>query len=658
MYLARGVAKSVSPYARALSFAKMPGLLTNPTQSLCRQLVSVMWNKKSSVFVLGCVTLSVAIGCKPSPTSSSSGSTDDAPLATGTDITPVPRKASPAGRKVLRFPVRSDGPKSLDPAQGSTMYDNRCVCQIYETLLQMKYLVRPYELEPLLLESMPEVMEDGLTYRFKLKRGVHFHDDPCFPGGKGREIAAEDVLYSWRRLADQDVSLKNWWLFENTIVGFDAYRAEQNAAEKFDYDAPVEGFQIVNDYEFHVTLTEPVTRFLWVLAMFQTSIVPREAVESYGTRFTRHPVGTGPFTLAENDWIPKQGMALNRNPNYHECFYPAEHQPEDEQRGLHLAAGKKLPFVDRVEMTFFVEEQPMWLQFMSGNLDFSIVPKDNFSEVFNRRTRKLKSSMRKRGIEGFHVPLLDFIFLGFNMEDPLVGGDSDKNRYLRQAIALAIDWRERNSAFYNETARIYDGMIPPGLPGYPEGGRSEVNYRGQDLQRARELMVKAGYPNGEGLPTINYYTNTGSIYAEMAEMTVQHLSKIGVKLNVRLEDFSAFIESVNNKKAPFFSFAWHCDYPDPENNLQLFYGPNESPGSNHYNYKNPEFDKLYEQIRVMPPSDERTAIMERMRDMVTEDCPYIGSMARVRPMAVHPWLKNCKPTEDILNVFKYFDIQQ
>ena len=615
--------------------------------------------------LLSCVLLWFLVsmtGCGPSASTTKttvvdkSAATSDGATSSAS-IQPLKRKSSTSGLKELRFPVPSDGPRSMDPADGSTMYDNRCICQVYETLLQMNYLKRPYELEPLLLAKMPELKEDGLTYHFTLKPGVVFHDDPCFPGGKGRPLKSADVIFSLKRLADADVSLKNWWLFEDTIEGLDEYRTAQNDADSFDYDVPVEGMRVLNDQEFEIQLKEPVTRFMWLLAMFQTSVVPREAVEMYGNRFARHPVGTGPYTMKEEDWVPKQRMVLNRNPNFHECYYPKDHMPEDEERGLHEAAGKKLPFIDRVTMGFFVEEQPMWLEFMSGNLDFTTVPKDNYPEAFTRRGAT-KPKLQKLGIEGFGEPLLDFIFYGFNMDDPLLGGESEKSKYLRQAIALAIDWDERNDVFYNDTARIYDGVIPPGLAGHPEGGTAESNYRGPDLQRARELLAKAGYPNGEGLPVINYYTSLGQGGPERAEMTVQHLSKIGIKINPRLDVFSSFIEAVNNKKAPFFAFAWHCDYPDPENNLQLFYGPNESPGSNHFNYKNPEYDKLYEQIRVMAPSPERTAIMEKMQKMLIEDSPYIGALARVRPMLVQPWLKNCKPTEDILNTFKYFDIEE
>ena len=560
------------------------------------------------------------------------------------------------GLKVLRIPLRSDGPKSLDPADGSTVYENRCVSKVYETLLQYKYLKRPLQLDPLLLEQMPKLADDGLTYQFKLKKGVYFQDDPCFPDGTGREMVASDVFYSWKRIADDDVSLKNWWVLENTIQGLDEYRAEQTASDTFDYDAPVSGFREINDHEFEVVLKEPVTRFVWSLAMFQTSVVPREAVEKYGSRFGRHPVGTGPYRMEK--WEPGKDIAFTRNPTYHECYYPEEHMPDDVEAGFTEAIGTRLPIADRVEVTFFNEDQPKWLQFRAGNLDYTMVPAENYTEAFNKRTRKLRREFADKGIIGHNIPLLDFIFFGFNMDDPLLGGNSEKNKYLRQAISLALDWEERNDAFYNRKCVIYDGMIPPGLDGFPKDGNGPVSYRGLDLQRSRELLAKAGYPNGEGLPTIDYYTNRGANSPQQTEMATRQLKKVGININPRLEDFSTFMESVNNRKAPFFSFAWSSDYPDGENNLALFYGPNEAPGSNHFNYKNPEFDRLYEKIRVMRPSDERTKIYEQMRDMVIEDSPFIGSMARTRSYLVQPWLKNFKPTEDFWNWVKYLDVDE
>ena len=390
--------------------------------------------------------------------------------------------------------------------------------------------------------------------------------------------------------------------------------------------------------------------------MFQTSVVPREAVDKYGARFGLHPVGTGAFVLKEKDWRKGQSITFRRNPNYHECFYPEEHMPEDVAQEFHKPAGQRLPFLDAVEITFEPKSEPMWLNFKNGKYDFTTVPADNFDEVFNRRTKKLRPEMRAKGILGYAIPLLDFIFKGFNMEDPILGGYSAEKKKLRQALCLAMDWDEVNEVFYNGINTVYDGPIPPGLKGYPEGGQADVSYRGLDLDRAKNLLAEAGYPNGEGLPTLEYYTGRVANAQEQTEMLQQHLSRINVRLNVHLLDFSTLIQAVDNKKAQFFSFAWGSDYPDAENNLALFYGPNEAPKPNHFNYKNGGDDKLYQQVFSMLPSDERTAIMETMRDIVLEDCPYGGSMARTRFYLVRPRLKNFKPIETFENWFKYIDV--
>jgi len=242
------------------------------------------------------------------------------------------------------------------------------------------------------------------------------------------------------------------------------------------------------------------------------------------------------------------------------------------------------------------------------------------------------------------------------MEDELLGGYSQKQKWVRQAISLGLDWDERNETFYNGHNIVYDGMIPPRLAGHPEGHNVDGSYRGPGLDRARELLAKAGYPNGEGLPEIEYYTSKGANIPEQTEMTTRQLAAIGVRLKPRLLDFSQLIDAINTKKAPMFSFAWSSDYPDGENNLALFYGPNEAPGANHYNYKNEEYDRYYDKILAMEPSPERTALYEKMRDMVMEDAPYAGSMARTRYYLVNPWLKNHKPTEDFENWYKYLNL--
>ena len=585
-----------------------------------------------------------------------------APLAlAGRSAEPLPVPGAGPGaandEKVLQLPMRSSGPGSLDPIMGSTTYDNRSTVPVYEQLLQYKYLKRPYELEPLLLTKMPTT-EDGLTWSFELRSGIRFQDDACFEGGKGRELVTDDVFYSFRRFADPRYELKSWWLLKEMIAGFDAYKDAQaervKAGEAFDYEAEVAGFHKIDDHHFTITLSQPVYSFLWRLPMFQLSIVPREAVEHYGDAFARNPVGTGPFVLEE--WVEGKSLTYVRNPTWRGETYPTEWMPEDEEFGFHLPAGKPIPFVDRIEITTFVVENPMWLDFQAKNLDYTQVPAENYLEAFHKRSRRLKKDFKEKGVVAHKVPLLDFIFRAFNMEDELLGGYSENKKKLRQAIALATDLYEFDSTFYNSTNVLYDGMIPPGLDGYPEDGKGPVSWLNHDVERAKALLAEAGYPGGEGLPVIDYYVSRSGNIPEQAQLLKRQLAKIGVELNVRILNFAQLIDTVTRKKAPMFSYAWSSDYPDGENNLQLFYGPNESPGSNRMNYKNAAFDPLYEKIVTMPPSPERTALYEKMRDMVMADTPFIGSMARTRFYLVNPALRNFKPDETFYNWVKYLDV--
>jgi oligopeptide transport system substrate-binding protein len=570
--------------------------------------------------------------------------------------------------KVGHFPMRSEGPKTLDPVRGSTQYDNLCCGQIIDTLVQYKYLKRPFELEPLLLTEMPTT-EDDLTWKFTLRDDVYFHDSTCFPGGKGRKLVSSDVFYSWKRMSDSTIGSKCWWLMRDTVVGFDEYREQQlkkvegKPGEHFDYFADVEGFKVVNDQEFTVTLKKPSARFLWVLAMFQTGIIPHEGLETFGSRFGLHPVGTGPYTLSEGDWEFGLKMILRRNPNFRDEFFPEEHMPEDEAHGLHLGAGKKLPILDRINVTFIEQDQPMWLHFRAEDFDYGQVPDENMPQVFSKRsvegkrTIVMKQIWRDQGIRYQPVPLMDFIFIGFNMEDELVGGNSEKNTKLRQAISSALDWDERNQTFYFGLNVVYDGVIPPLLEGHPPDGQSDASFRGPNLERARQLMAEAGYPNGEGLPVIDYFVSQGSNNREQSEMLKRQLAAIGVRVKCNLVDFPTLMQTVDDRKAAIFSFAWGSDYPDGENNLALFYGPNESPGSNHFNFKNTEYDKMYEQIVGMQPSPERTKLYERMQDILLQNCPYIGSMARTRHFVIHERMKYFKPVETFHNWYKYVDVE-
>jgi len=310
------------------------------------------------------------------------------------------------GEKVAYLPMPTAGPNSLDPVHGSSVYDNRGCSLVYQPLLQYSYFARPLKLQPLLLAEMPQVSDDGTVFSFKLRDDVYFHDNKCFPDGKGRKIKPEDFFYSLKRMADASNEPKSWWLLGDTIVGFDEFKKAQNkAAEnggKFDYDVPVEGMKVISETEFQVILKEPLSRFSYILAMFQTAVVPREAVEFYKNKFSKNPVGTGPFLL--KDWEYGSHMNFVRNPNYFEEYYPEDpglnkdgSEPyleynRDVELGFYKDTGKKLPILDRIEIKMYTEPQPQWLKFKNKELDYSVVPKSNYDAVFVKRTRALRWS--------------------------------------------------------------------------------------------------------------------------------------------------------------------------------------------------------------------------------------------------------------------------
>lgn len=599
-----------------------------------------------------------------SATSGTGGSSDTAAGSSdaGSEGDAAARRAASGDEKVLRIPITTSGPRSLDPALGTSVYDNRAVVQAYETLLQYAYLKRPLELEPLLLESMPEALDGGTRYRFTLRDDIYFHDDECFPDGEGRKLVTDDVFYSWKRLADPQYNLQAWPRVDGMIVGFNEYKDEQNAAVEaggtFDYDAPVEGMVKLDDRRFEVVLPEANRQFLFKIATFQMAVVPREAVDHYGERINSVQVGTGPFRLVE--WIPNSRIVWERNPEYREMLYPSEGTPEDEDAGLLADAGRRLPIADRLEIQFFVETTPMWLEFKAGKLDYTTVPQAGYEEAFDVRTGRLQRDWRLREIDYQPVPLADFIYRGFNMDDELVGGYEPEDVALRRAIAMTMDLDEINRSRYNNLPVIYDGCIPPGVDGHLPAGSFDPPNRGPDFERARELLVEAGYTVVDGkvtdLPPIDIYTSRGADSEAIVEMWQRNQSRIGIQTNPRYVDFAALTDALDESKAPMFSLAWGMAYPDAEYNLQLFYGPNEAPGPNAFNFRNAEYDSLFEQIKVLPPGPERNAVYDRMQEIVNEYCVFVGSQARVRQYLVHPWLENFKATEDFYNYFKYLDV--
>jgi ABC-type transport system substrate-binding protein len=495
---------------------------------------------------------------------------------------------------------------------------------------------------------MPAMSSDGLTYTFGIKKGVHFIDDPCFPGGKGRELTADDFVYSFKRIINPRLESQGDWIFINHVLGAEEWAKNISGGKAVvDYTAPLPGFQALDRYTLQIKLRRPYPQLLWVLTMPYAFAVPHEAVEYYGDRFRRHPVGTGPFRL--KTWRPNYRLEYERNPMFNGQTYPDKGEPGDQATGLLEDAGKPLPLLDGIVEYDIREFYTVWQMFLAGRIFGSTISKDYFEKVITPDLA-LSPELRKRGVRLYKTPELSTYYLGFNMRDSVIGQSSDpavneRHRKLRQAFATAIDVKKFVEVIFNNRYMAANSPIPPGVAGHTD---SPYLYE-YNLERAKQLIAEAGYPGGrdpEGRPLrlSMIMPGSGSTDARQeADFYEEALRALGVNLVVQQLSFAEYLRREHDGETQVFWAGWVIDYPDAQNFLQLFYSPNQCPGVNATNYRNPEFDRLYERIVSMPDSPERTALYEKMVDLTTKDCTWALIAYPLAYGLFQPWFQNYKP---------------
>jgi oligopeptide transport system substrate-binding protein len=553
--------------------------------------------------------------------------------------------------KVLNIVVPS-GVKGFDPIYANDRYSGNESGRVYETLLGYHYLKRPFELEPVLAKEMPTVSKDGLTYTFKVRSGVLFHDDKCFPEGKGRELTAHDFAYSIKRLADPKLQGLGWWVIDGKIAGLNQWRLNNKKREKVDYEEAVEGIKVLDKYTIQFKLSKSFPQFLYAMAMGFTAAVPREAVEKYGRSFMNHPIGTGPFRIKDGIYRQTKRIEYYKNPTYWNHTYPCEGAEEFVKQGFLKDCGKQLPLVDKLVVQISEESQPRWLNFERGRFDYIQIPKDNFDSVIPDG-KTLSKDMVKRGITLQVVPQIDITYSAFNHDLKLF-----QNKPLRQAISLAYNINKVNELFFNNTGFVAQSVVPPGLKGYDPNFKNE--YRGygtpENILRAKELLKKAGYPAGKGLPEITYDVSASTVGRQMAEYFKKCMNSIGIKIKVIQSPWPEFQEKITTRRVMMFGMAWGADYPDAENFLQLFYGANRSPGANGSGYTNEKFDRKYLRASTMQDSAERTKLYDELNKFVADEVPVIFGLHRQMFILRNSWLKNYIYTDFERGTAIYFNI--
>jgi oligopeptide transport system substrate-binding protein len=535
--------------------------------------------------------------------------------------------------------------KGFDPAQADDFYSTREIAKVYDGLLEYHYLKRPYKLVPNLATAMPTVSADGCVYTFTIKEGVKFHDNACFPGGKGRTLVAEDFVYTIKRVADTKVHSSWFSLLAGKIKGLDAWRHKYTEAAQADYTEAVEGVKAVDQHTLQLTLTQPWPQFLYILTMNFCYVVPHEAVQYYGAEFLNHPVGTGPFTLqAFKPQLNK--LVYHKNPTFRDKRFPNE--AAEVYQHLLADAGKKLPLVDKIITHILPEEQPRWLKFQQGTIDVVNVARDNIAlEVV--RGDGLTPQLQEKGIQLFLEPEQSTSFFMINNNHVLF----KDNIQLRQALSIAFDRQRYNELFHNGTAVLAQSIVPPGLSGYQ---KDYINpYNTYDLVKAKQLLAAAGFPEGKGLPTIILDVSATTSNRQKGEFFQKCMERIGVTIKVVPNIFPELIKKINQKKTMMHALSWSSDYPDAENFLQLFYKSDQNVGVG-ANFNNAAYNTLYEQAASMQPSDARTALYEQLNRMVAEHVPAIYSVHQAHPVLYHGWIKNylwsdCRyGTEQYLNI--------
>ena len=565
--------------------------------------------------------------------------------------------------KVLRYAFEI-AETSFDPHKISDAYSNIVNQAMFESPLTYDYLARPLKLKPQTLVSMPEVSADGQTYTLRVKPGIYFADDPAF-NGKRRELVAADYVYSMKRLLDPKVVASQQAEVEPFILGAEAAASAARKANKFDYDAPIEGLKVLDRYTFQVKLNRPLYIFIYQFADCRISCpVAREVAERYGDDLGSHPVGTGPWKLAF--WKRSSKMVFERNPGYREERFEAQPNSDD-ALGQAIAAkfsGHRVPMIDRVEVSIIEETQPRWLAFLNGEMDLIfLVPEEFGYQAFPNS--KVAPNLARRGIGMEQIPALDLTYNFFNMLDPVVGGYTPEKVALRRAISLSYKTKDEINIIRKGQAVAAEAPYSPGVAGYdPNFHTAAGEY---DVPKAKALLDMFGYvdrdgdgfremPDGSPL-VINFSSTPTARDAQFDELWKRSLDDIGVRMNVIKAKWPDILKAARAGQVQFWQLGGSASMPDADTWLTSLWGPNIE--GNLAKFALPEYDRIYEKARVTPDSPERTKMYQDLTRLVVAYAPWKINTHRIRTDMWYRQLVGYRKSPMLTyNFWKYVDIEQ
>lgn len=489
----------------------------------------------------------------------------------------------------------SQGIENLDPVMCSNYATGWPLQQMMEGLLEYSQAMN---LEPCLASSYT-VSDDGLIYTFTLRKNVFFHDNPCFPEGKGREVKASDFKFCFERLCDPRTKTRGAWLFRDKVKG--ALEYINSIKEKYNNVSEITGIQAANDSTLVITLNKPFAPFLSILTMQYAFVYPKEAVEYYKDSFGYNPVGTGPFKFVK--WEVDRELEMTKNPNYWSLN----------------KAGKPLVYLDGIKVSFIKSSETAFLDFQQGKFDYY----DPSPEVLSQITDEEGKLKPEYDFDLVKQPWLNTVYLGVQLDKNVPGGKQNiltDNKKLRQAINYAID-REKIIRYVLKFRGIpgVNGPIPPGMPGY----NKDLKGYSFDKDKAKQLLSEAGYPDGKGL-TLKLTVSNDDTQKLIGESVQAQLKDLGIDAQLDFMQASTMRSSQVGGELAFWRGNWGADYFDPENFMALFYSKNHTPnGPNYTHYTNQKADSLYELAMKLTDFNTRAKIYNEMEQVVLDDSPLI-----------------------------------
>ncbi len=491
-----------------------------------------------------------------------------------------------------------NGIASLDPAFAKSQSTMWAAHQLYNTLVEIDDSLH---MVPSIARSW-DISADRMTFIFHLRNNIFFHDDPVFPGGKGRKLTAQDVEYSFNRIIDKQTASPGSWIFNRKVD-------------------TIQPFKAIDDTTFQLKLLRPYLPMLGIISMQYCSIVAKEAVEKYGTDFRRHPVGTGPFQFVA--WEEGQALVLKKNSTYFE---------KDKN-------GKGLPYLDGIRVSFYDSKATEFLLFRQKQLDFI----NDIEASFKDEVLTKKGTLRKEW-DGKIVlttnPYLNIEYLGILVDsaNALVKNSPMRSKKIRQAINYGFDRRKMILYLRNSLGTPAEsGFVPMGLPSFDSSVVKGYNY---NPAKTKQLLAEAGYPDGKGLPAIKLLTV--AIYADMANFIAKQLEESGIPVQVEVVQKSLLLTMTSSSTAAFFRASWIADYPDAENYLSVFYSKNPAP-PNYTRYKSASFDEAFEKAIREDNDSIRYKLYQQADKIMIEDAPVVPLWYDKVVWLVQPGVKGFLP---------------